>query len=292
MQCPPVKITYSRWCRVCYKDWSRYLYVCCWHRWLCDSVIMNPFRIASYVNWHHFSKAIKHYELLHSKERARKQRKTGWNPDQHSLGLLQLSHGYSGIGHIFDMHRPIHTSIYMSTNTHRYICTERDAETGWRERQCRPGTSSAASPDVENKSGPLSTGIHPQTACPPRRPLALYQPPHIFCRLGQTSLRCLLLLHTQQAHKQHLAAANFNPTEEDEGEGEGRCRDAVWWRETSTVGRKERRRRCASGKPGSKQPDSGLAQEFPQSCSSPYLLLLLLRWSVCAFVLLCVCKRE
>lgn len=184
MQCPPVKITYSICCRVCYKDWSRYLSVCCWHRWLCDSVIMNPFRIASYVNWHHFSKAMKHYEVLHSMERARKQRKTGWNPDQHFLGLLQLSHWFSGIGHIFDMHRPIHTSIYMSTNTHRYICTERDAENGWRERQCRPGTSSAASPDVENKSGPLSTGIHPQTACPPRRPLALYQPPHIFCRLG------------------------------------------------------------------------------------------------------------
>lgn len=41
-----------------------------------------------------------------------------------------------------------------------------------------------------------------------------------------------------------------------------------------------------------RQPNSGLAREFPQSCSSPYLLLLLLRWSVCAFVLLCVCIRE
>ena len=57
-------------------------------------------------------------------------------------------------------------------------------------------------------------------------------------------------------------------------------------RETTTVERKERRR-CASGKPGSEQPVSGLAQELPQSCSSPYLLLLPLHWS--AFVCVCVC---
>lgn len=67
-------------------------------------------------------------------------------------------------------------------------------------------------------------------------------------------LNLTLLLHIQQAHTQHLAAANFNPTEEDEGEGEGRCRDAVWWRGTTTVGRKERGR-CASGKPGNLTAD-------------------------------------
>lgn len=70
-------------------------------------------------------------------------------------------------------------------------------------------------------------------------------------------------------------------------------RDAERWRKTMTVGRKERRKRCASGKLGFKQASSRLARQLPQSCSSPYLLLLLLHWSVCAVVwLVLVCARD
>lgn len=147
------------------------------------------------------------------------------------------------------------------------------------------------------KSSPFSTDIHPQTACPPRRPLAL-QPTTAHLLPPRWNLTVLPPASAPPPLLQHSHstwfADDFNPRKEDEDEGEGRRReDAERWRETTTVGRKERRRRCASGKPGSKQPASGLAREFPQSCSSPYLLLLLLHWSVCAFVWwVFVCGQE
>lgn len=70
------------------------------------------------------------------------------------------------------------------------------------------------------------------------------------------------------------------------------------WGALTTVGRIERRRRCASEKPDSRQPDRGLVPELPQSCSSPYLLRLLLRWSALATLwpntheCACACVRE
>lgn len=72
------------------------------------------------------------------------------------------------------MHRHRQRHNYTCTPTHTDICSERDweEERQCRKRQCILGTLSAAAPDVD-KSSPFSTGIHPQTACPPRRPLAL-----------------------------------------------------------------------------------------------------------------------
>lgn len=95
-------------------------------------------------------------------------------------------------------------------------------------------------------------------------------------------------LQLQQTHAQHQAAAGFNPRKNNDDEGEEVARGTERWRKTMTVGRKERRKRCASGKLGSKQPASGLARCLPQSCSSPYLALRLLHWSVW----LCVRPRQ
>lgn len=289
-------------------------HVCCWHRWLWDFAIKNPFGITSYVNWHHFSEAVKHCELLHKQlkerreeERARKQRKTGWNLDWTLWALSHFSDWSTshhtalkpGTGHIFDMHRCRHTHIFTCTLTHTDLCAERDRQTQCRERQCRPGTSSAAGPDVD-KSSPFSTGIHPQTACPPRRPLSLQPttahllPPRWnLAVLPSASASPPLLQHT---HTQHLAAANFNPREDDEDEGEGRCRETLRDGERRRPsGEKRGEGDVPVGSRGSKRPASRLARELPQSCSGPYLLLLLLHWSVCAFLwwtFVCVQETE
>lgn len=77
---------------------------------------------------------------------------------------------HSDTGRVFAMH----THTCTQTHTDRHMCREgwSDGQTaGKKKRPCRPGTSSAAGPDVD-KGSLFSTGIHPQTACPPRRPLA------------------------------------------------------------------------------------------------------------------------
>ena len=126
---------------------SRYLYICCWNWWLCDSALINPFWITSYVNWHHLSEAVNCFtnseerrgeerrgEERRGEERSQKTKEERMKSWLTSLRLSQVSDGwtshltamYSDIGHVFDVHRHQHTHIYTCTSTHTDMWTERD----------------------------------------------------------------------------------------------------------------------------------------------------------------------
>lgn len=161
-----------------------------------------------------------------------------------------------------------HTHIYTCRPRHTDAClreTWRDGEAdGEQKRQCSPSTSLAAGPDVD-KSSPFSTGIHPQTACPPRRPLAL-QPTtaHLLpLRWNLTVLLCFTT--TAPAHSTWMQPILI-PEKKMVMEGEGRRREA----------RKDGERRRPSGEKtgegdvpvGSRAPNN-LPADWPDSFHSP-----------------------
>ncbi len=208
------------------------------------------------------------------------------------------------------MHRQWHTYLDMHTNTHRYIYIymyaqrAMETQTEWRERQRRPGTSSAASPDVDKKQSFLHRYTSTDSLSSQASSSLATNHRTSSAASAKTSLSSLLplLLHRccccSSTHTAPGLQTILIPEKTTRMRGKG---DAE---KTRRDGERERERRRPSGEKrgegdvpvGSRAPNkpaSGLARELPQSCSSPYLLPLLLHWSVCAFVRrVFVCVQE